>query len=105
MTNKKTQFRNEFEPRFLEIARLADKGDDIGCGKGLARLQIDIGNFIDRLESEKVKELKEMIDGMKCSGVITIKEDVSGSSLTRASSEQETIAYNQALADLLQKLS
>lgn len=39
------EFYDLFDKRFLEISRLADNGDDIGCGKGLAQLQIDINKW------------------------------------------------------------
>lgn len=36
------EFEEQFTDRFTEIARLADRRDDVGYGKGLARLQIEI---------------------------------------------------------------
>lgn len=50
------EFCNKFDSRFLEIARLADKNDDIGYGKGLARLQIDITKDIVQSEQRHKKE-------------------------------------------------
>lgn len=39
-------FRIKFGDRFFEIARLADKSDDEGYGKGLVKLLLDIDDFI-----------------------------------------------------------
>src|SRR3990167_9943498 len=59
------RFENIFGDRFMDIARMADKRDDTGYGKGLARLQIDIRNFIifeitqEKQLSHKEAELAE----------------------------------------------
>ena len=39
-------FEEKFEPRFIDIARMADEGNDRGYGHGLARLQIEIKSFL-----------------------------------------------------------
>lgn len=55
----KRRFLNVFSHRFLEIARMADKGDDNGYGKGLANLEIDTEQFIHSTLQELVKAIVE----------------------------------------------
>ena len=66
MTNQtKEELRKEFNfkfgYRFMEIAKLADKGDDVGYGKGLAKLQVDIEDYFtsqfDNLINEKIERI------------------------------------------------
>ena len=40
------EYNKLFSKRFHKIAVLADVGDDIGYGKGLARLQVDIEKWV-----------------------------------------------------------
>jgi len=56
------RFMKEFDYRFSNIAKMADHGNDIGYGKGLAKLQIDILSFIkSEIEKARQGELSELI--------------------------------------------
>lgn len=54
----------KFDSRFSRIVELADRGDDVGYGKGLARLQIDIEHyFLDKFEQLLI-EKQERIENL-----------------------------------------
>lgn len=55
--NMPESFNERFGKRFREIARLADEGNDRGYGKGLARLQIEIGKFVIEERAKAVSEV------------------------------------------------
>lgn len=54
-------FRIKFSDKFFEIARMADKSDDEGYGKGLVKLLLDIDGFIRETREQAKKEERERI--------------------------------------------
>jgi len=83
----------KFDNKFYEIARLADRGDDEGYGKGLARLQIEIKDYLIKTISQSNKALLT-----KLRGEIKVKRE----KFTGASSNHDIhkCGYNDALDDI-----
>lgn len=60
------KFVEKFSDRFSEIARLADGWNYEGYGKNLARLEIDIKDFISQVEATaEARGRKEMLERVK----------------------------------------
>lgn len=55
------KFIEKFSHRFSDIARLADRGNDVGYGKGVAQLEIDITEYIVQQEELHRKELESIM--------------------------------------------
>jgi len=52
----------KFEPKFRSIVKLADQKNDVGYGKGLARLQTEMEEYlIEKIDLEVKKERQRLI--------------------------------------------
>lgn len=87
------EFYDLFDKRFLEIARLADKGDDIGYGIGLSRLQIDINKW-------HISSLQQVMEVVKNYLLENMSSDHSNCTI-----KETCIGYQNAISDIINLLS